>query len=81
MPEVETKLEEAKSVIDRINSKWPQFEMDGTRNVWIVKPGAKSRGRGKASVVCDSPKRIGCLITMSVFFSFQLKEMPLKTLY
>ena len=74
MPEVETKLEETKSVIDRIKSKWPQFEMDGTRNVWIVKPGAKSRGRGKASVVCDSPKRIGCLITMSVLFSFQLKE-------
>ena len=39
-------LSQCESLLNRIKARFPQFEMDGTRNVWIVKPGAKSRGRG-----------------------------------
>jgi len=35
-----------KRLLDRIEKKWPQYRLDGYQNVWILKPGAKSRGRG-----------------------------------
>lgn len=39
MNEIIELLEEAKPL-------WPQYNIDGFRNIWIVKPGALSRGRG-----------------------------------
>ena len=77
MPEAENKLEETKAVIEKIKSKWPQFEMDGTRNVWIVKPGAKSRGRGEAFMGCNSPKTVCGWFEYHTlhFFTFRLKSL------
>lgn len=40
-------LDEISEVLDRMKENCAQFEIDGTKNVWIVKPGAKSRGRGR----------------------------------
>lgn len=37
---------ECRRVLMMMRKYCPQFEMEGSRNVWIIKPGAKSRGRG-----------------------------------
>lgn len=42
-------LGQVENILNRIKAVWPQFELDGVKNVWIVKPGAKSRGRGTFS--------------------------------
>jgi len=33
-------------LLDRFRQVWLQVDLDGHQNVWILKPGAKSRGRG-----------------------------------
>lgn len=40
-------LAEVDRLLYNLKLHMPQFEMDGYKNIWIVKPGAKSRGRGK----------------------------------
>ncbi|XP_045619331.2 LOW QUALITY PROTEIN: tubulin glycylase 3E [Procambarus clarkii] len=39
-------VSECASALERVVPYWPQLSMDGLRNLWIVKPGAQSRGRG-----------------------------------
>ncbi|XP_014487971.1 PREDICTED: tubulin glycylase 3A-like isoform X2 [Dinoponera quadriceps] len=36
----------SKHVLRKMKRYWPQIDMDGVMNVWILKPGNKSRGRG-----------------------------------
>ena len=47
----QTLLCQVESLVNCLRTKCPQFDMDGIHNVWIVKPGAKSRGRGRGQGV------------------------------
>lgn len=40
--------ERCRALLQRLAEQLPQLGMEGDRNVWILKPGAKSRGRGEA---------------------------------
>ena len=39
-------IDELVKVLEDCKKHWPQYNIDGYRNIWIVKPGALSRGRG-----------------------------------
>ncbi|KAM9654979.1 tubulin tyrosine ligase 3-like isoform 2-T2 [Morphnus guianensis] len=40
--------EQCRALLRHLGGRLPQLGMEGDCNVWILKPGAKSRGRGKA---------------------------------
>ena len=53
IPMTEGKLRECEEMLHRMKKIWPQYELDGDRNVWIVKPGDKSKGIGKGETLLN----------------------------
>jgi hypothetical protein len=43
---MEVYLNKIDACLKNVEHHCPQYHIDGTRNIWILKPGAKSRGRG-----------------------------------
>ncbi len=36
----------AVKILEELKKKFPQFNLNGERNIWIIKPAGSSRGRG-----------------------------------
>lgn len=43
---VESVITRGTHILDNIQYYWPQYSIDGYRNLWIIKPANKCRGRG-----------------------------------
>lgn len=59
-------VERCKCMLEQMRQVCPQMETDGLCNIWIIKPGAMSRGRGdfvKVNGVKDIAKLFNSLLT------------------
>lgn len=54
IPDSRSHLSRCQALLNKISAVSPQTEIDGLRNIWIVKPAAKSRGRGESAAPAAS---------------------------
>lgn len=52
-------------MLSKVAQYWPQIELDGRYNMWICKPGARSRGKG--IVIMNTLEKIMDLMSQSNF--------------
>ena len=44
--DVKNLYDQALYILFKIKEKYPQYNINGTKNIWILKPSGLSRGRG-----------------------------------